>query len=34
MKMPNEPVGHPELPFDLTGYTCISIINCPERKLR
>lgn len=29
MKMPNEPVGHPELPFDLTGYTCFSAANCP-----
>ncbi len=29
MKMPNEPVGSPSSPFDLTGYTCVSIINCP-----
>ena len=29
MKMPKEPAGHPELPFDLNGYTCFSIANCP-----
>ena len=29
MRMPKEPDGHPELPFDLDGYTCFSIANCP-----
>lgn len=29
MNMPNEPAGHPDLPFDLTGYTCFSVVNCP-----
>lgn len=29
MRMPKEPDGHPGFPFDLTGYTCVSIINCP-----
>lgn len=29
MNVPKEPAGHPEIPFDLTGYTCFSAINCP-----
>ena len=29
MRMPKEPDGHPKLPFDLEGYTCFSMANCP-----
>ena len=34
MRMPKEPDGHPELPFDLEGYTCFSLINCPLDQAR
>lgn len=27
--MSKEAVEHPSFPFDLTGYTCFSVINCP-----
>ena len=33
MRMPKEPAGHPDFPFDLTGYTCVSIINCPVEQV-
>ena len=29
MRVPKEPAGHPQLPLDLTGYTCFSMANCP-----
>lgn len=32
--MPKEPAGHPAFPFDLTGYTCCSVINCPPEQAR
>lgn len=34
MHTPKEPAGHPQLPLDLTGYTCFSLINCPLDQAR